>query len=485
MTRTSLELNQRLSQRLSQQQVRFVRLLELSAPEMDEAVERELEANPALIPMDAAVEVPRDDNTRVIDSREIDSYTSQSARYDRLSYPRYSEGRDPNEDADRTSFTPRDNSESLSDILLRQINERTADGQLREAADYIIGNLDSNGWLTRSLPLMMTDMAVNYGVDIPEDKWQEAFRLVRSLDPAGVGAESLVDCLTLQLQRMPQSQVRHDALDILNRFFREYHLRRSHKIISGLKISQQRLDAANQLILSLNPKPGAQFGGNDATAAAVIIPDFTVSEHDGELYIRLANRSPELTIEQSFREAVNAMEGRKGRTRKGSEFIVSNYREARDFIALVRQRRDTLMSVMTAIADFQKDFFYSGNVYTLRPMSLKNISAKTGLDLSVISRATNNKFVAMPWGEVLPLRSFFSGQVNAPAPGHPKSNNSNNYNNSNPPQEELTNLQLQAALKEIIDQEDPKHPLSDSALREAMTRRGYDISRRTVAKYRD
>ncbi|MDE6811701.1 MAG: hypothetical protein K2J15_05055, partial [Muribaculaceae bacterium] len=211
------------------------------------------------------------------------------------------------------------------------------------------------------------------------------------------------------------------------------------------------------------------------------------------LYIRLANRSPELTIEESFREAVRTMEGRKGRARKGSEFITSNYREARDFISMVRQRQETLMSVMTAIADYQKEFFDTGDVFTLRPMSLKDISSITGLDLSVISRATNNKYVAMPWGEVLPLRTFFSGQVNAPAPGHgPAPDVSGDYSGNDAPgeptdrhEEELTNLQLQAAIKEIVDQEDPKHPLSDSRLQEAMAERGYDISRRTVAKYRD
>lgn len=474
----SLELQQRMTQRLSQQQLRFVRLLELTAPEMEEAVEKELEANPALTALDETPAPSPNDS-------EATGNHQQPSNSDTFT-PRYYQGHDPDEYSNRPEFAPRDDSESLADVLQHQIDQQHASPQVSQLASYIIGNLDNNGWLTRSLPLMMTDMAVNYGIDAPKAEWEKAYEMVRGLEPAGVGAESLADCLTLQLRRLPDSEAKRDALDILTRYFEEYHKRHGHKIISGLKISQKRLDAANKLILSLNPKPGASFGGNEATTAAIVIPDFIISERDGQLYIRLNNRTPDLAIEESFRSAAARLEGLKGKDRKGNEFILSNFNEARDFISIVRQRQETLLNVMTAIAKYQQQYFDTGDIYTLRPMQLKDIAAMTGLDLSVISRATNNKYVAMPWGEVLPLRTFFSGQVNAPAPGHAATDAEKGSGDEGLERgDELTNLQIQTAIKELVEKEDSRHPLSDAKLREALAEKGYDISRRTVAKYRD
>lgn len=489
MPDSDLKLTQRITQRISQQQIRFVRLLEMSAPEMEEAVERELEANPALTTIDADSPASSDKDS---DGDPSEGYRHPDSSHINISIGRYNTPRDPNADSDRPIFTPRDDSETLADVLKSQIDEHSLDTSTREAALYIIGNLDTNGWLTRPLPLMMNDMAINYDRDLPEDVWKKAFDLVRMLEPAGVGALSLSDCLLLQLKRLPESQEKIDAIDILENYFREYHMRHSHKIISGLKISRHRLDEANQLILSLNPKPGAQFGGNDSTVVAVIIPDFTINIHDGEIYIQLNNRNPDLIIEESFREAMHSISDRKRRQQKGSEFIVSNYNDARDFIDLVHQRQRTLLNVMGAIASYQKEYFLSDDVSALRPMSLKDIAAITGYDISVISRATNNKFVAMPGGEVLPLRSFFSGQVNAPAPGHHPTkavdtdkSDASKSDTSDSPEEELTNLQIQSAIKTLVEKEDPRHPLSDAKLRDLLAENGYDISRRTVAKYRD
>lgn len=461
---TRLEIAHRLTQRLTQQQLRFVRLLELNAPEIDDAVERELEANPALT-------IEHADPTPDLSSDAPDSNTPTYFNFG---------SRRLNADPDTPSFTPRDNSETLADILIRQISERDVSPEVAETARYIVGNLDSNGWLTRSLPRMLDDLAINRGQHVDDAIGREALDLVRSLDPAGVGAENLADTLLLQLRRLPESQRRDDAIGIISKFFREYHMRHSHKIISGLGISRERLDDANALILSLNPKPGAPYGGAEETAAAIIIPDFIVTDDDGELSIQLNGRTPELTIEESFAEAMREMEQQSKNTRKGSEFISSRFNDARDFIQIIQRRNRTLMSVMTAILSYQKEYFRTGDVFTLRPMMLKDLAATTGLDISVISRATANKSVAMPWGEVLPLRSFFSGKVNAPAPGHAKPSPENETDDN-----DLTNRQIQAAISRLISKEDPGHPLSDERLRAILEQQGYDISRRTVAKYRD
>ncbi len=504
MLGSRLDLATRLSQHLSQQQLRFVRLLELNAPELDEAVEHELEANPALTTVEAAPSpIP-------LSQSSTPSYFNFGSRA--LNY-----------DPDQPVFSPADNSDSLADILVRQIDERKVSPEVARIARYIVGNLDNNGWLTRSLPNILNDLAINHNVVADEETAREALELVRSLDPPGIAGENLAQTLLLQLQRLPRSQQRDDAIAILTDYFREYHMRHSHKIISGLNISRQRLDAANSLILSLNPKPGAPYGGRDATQAAVIIPDFIISDEDGVLTIQLTNRIPELSIEESFSEAManmktakaarqelrqelrrhrelkkdrkapdNAVERRGGHSPEGMQFITARYNEARDFIQLIRQRQQTLMSVMTAIVDYQKTYFETGDIFTLRPMMLKDIAAMTGLDISVISRSTANKYAVMPWGEIMALKSFFSGKVNGPAPGHPKPgkepSEAGTTDHSTPAENDadsLTNRQIQAAIAGLIEEEDPRHPLSDEKLRARLAALGYDISRRTIAKYRD
>lgn len=452
-----LELHQRLSQRLTRQQLRFVRLLELNAPEMDDAVEHELEANPALTASEDSVEENRNEA-----ADRSDTYVPPYHYSYRQS------------DSDTPGFTPRDNSESLADILKRQIAERGVPEDIAKTAEYIVGNIDSNGWLSRSLTQMLSDMEIYEGRHVNFPEGEKALELVRSLDPPGVGGESLPEILLLQLRRLPQSQERDDAINILSDYFREYHMRHAHKIISGLGISQKRLDAANHLILTLNPKPGAPYGGVDETSAAIIIPDFIVSDTEDGLSIQVNNKIPELAIEESFSEAMRNLKETRGSRKRGSEFISSRYNDARDFIALVRQRQQTLLSVMTAIVDLQKPYFETGDVFSLRPMMLKDVSAVTGLDISVVSRATANKYAAMPWGEVLPLKSFFSGRVN-----HSKDSDEETDSDA------ITNRQIQQAIARIISKEDPRHPLSDEKLRGKLKEEGYDISRRTIAKYRD
>ncbi|MDE6010638.1 MAG: RNA polymerase factor sigma-54 [Muribaculaceae bacterium] len=447
-----LQLSTRLGLHLTQQQLRFVELLEMNAPELDEAVERELEANPALEVRDAATEPER---------RPADE-TPYYLRH----LPRQQGG------GELPDFTPPDNSESLYDVLLTQIAQRELPADVAAFAEYIVGNLDSNGYLRRPLRAMVEDLAYSRGLEIPADVAQRGYEVVRELDPAGVGAENLRDCLLLQLRRLPQSTVRDNAIRILDEQFEAFSMRHSHRIISALHLTREEIEEANSLILTLNPKPGAPYGGAEETAAGVIVPDYNVSRDDGELFISLNNRIPELAIEESFSEAVRGMELRRGRPRKGTEFVRDRYKSAVDFINVLRQRQQTMLAIMTAIVAHQREYFETGDVYTLRPMMLKDIESATGYDKSVISRATNNKYVSMPWGVVLPMRSFFSDSVNS-APADDEDTDI------------LTNRQIEAAIQELVDAEDKKHPLSDEKLRGELLKRGYDVSRRTVAKYRD
>lgn len=446
----NLSIDQRIGMRLSQQQLRFVRLLELNAPELDDAVDKELEDNPALGIDTEAEETPAPGEKDL----------NAGLPY-RPAYSRY-QG-----DGDR-EFTPREAQESLYDHLYRQLDERNLDMETETVARYIIGNLDSNGYLRRPLPNLVDDLAFGEGVDIGIDKAREALEVVRQLEPHGVGASSLRECLAIQLEAMPESEVRNDALDVITKAYEPFAMKHKHRIMSQLKLSESRTDAALALILTLNPKPGASFSNETEDAANIIVPDFNISNEDGNIVVTLNNNIPELRIEQSFEEAMaNLDRTAKGRAKKGSEFIVSRYNDARDFIKVLRQRQETMMLVMSAIVKIQKDYFLTEDIYRLKPMMIKTISELTGLDLSVISRATANKFVATPWG-IFPLRFFFSDSI-----GEGEGDDA------------VTNRKIEAEIEAIVNEEDKRHPLSDKRIMEEMTKRGFEVSRRTVAKYRD
>lgn len=438
----SLKLEQRIGMRLSQQQLRFVKLLELNAPELDEAVEKELEDNPAL---GIKEETNEEDTSR---------YPLFFAR---------------NNDEERPVFTPADESESLYDHLYAQLSERRLSPKIELAARYIIGNLDSNGYIRRALPQLVNDILFNEGIELSGSEAREALDTVQSLDPPGIGASDLKECLQLQLEAMPESEVRDDALRIIREAFDSFKMKHKHRIITQLRMTKKQADDALELILSLNPKPGSALGSDPADEANIIIPDYIVNNEDGEITISLNNKIPELQIEQSFEQAMANLERTaKGKPKKGSEFIVTRYNDARDFIRILTQRQQTMMTVMSAIVKIQKEYFLTEDVYKLKPMMIKNVAELTGLDLSVISRATTNKFVATPWG-IFPLRFFFSDTIGDNADEGIVA----------------TNRKIEAEIAAMVEQEDKRHPLSDQDIMEEMTARGYDVSRRTIAKYRD
>ncbi|MCM1376841.1 MAG: RNA polymerase factor sigma-54 [Clostridium sp.] len=441
-----LQLEQRQRLRLSQQHLRYVKMLELNAPEFDEVVERELDDNPAL------------------ESKEEET-PPESVQDETPYYLRYTR----NESADEatTEIVAVDDSDTLYDNLIRQISERNVSPEIARIARYLAGNVDSNGYIRRDLVNIVDDMEFNHGIVTDIETARKALDLIRSLDPPGVGARDLRDTLILQLERMPAGETRDDALRILENKFEEFTMRHYQKLISSLGLTRERTMEAVALIRTLNPKPGASFGGSSESLGNVIIPDFIVENRDGQLNITLNNRVPMLGIEQSFEEAVAALKrdapGR--RKRKGSEYIISRYNEARDFIKIIRQRQQTMMQVMTAILQIQYDYFITEDIDRLHPMMIKDIANITGLDISTISRATANKYVATPWG-VFPLRYFFSDTIGNEDEG-------------------LTNRKIEAEIKSLVDSEDKRNPLSDEKICRALNDKGFDVSRRTIAKYRD
>lgn len=432
---------QKLRQRLTSQQVRYVRLLEMNEQEAEAAVEKELDVNPAL---EKVEHVPGAD--------EVAAY---SWLHDSRSTP-------------EPAPVPAADSESLYEYLERQIGERSLNDDVRRLALYIIGNLDSNGYLQRSPEAMSDDIAFSSGEDVSPQAMHGALELVRTLDPPGVGATGLQQSLELQLERLPQSQTRDDALSIVREGFDAFAMKHTARLVSRLKIPARRVEEAIALILTLNPKPGSAIGSGRSDLAAAVVPDFQVDTSDsGEIVISFPGRIPPLAIEESFEKAYRRLqENANARKEKDARFILSRYGDARDFINILRQRRDTLYSVMTAIVKLQHEFFVTGDEKELKPMTLKDVAAMIGMDVSTVSRATAGKYVATSYG-ILPLRYFFSEGYDS-ADG-----------------EAVSARSVQAALRALIEKEDKRRPLSDEALCRLLAEQGYQVSRRTVAKYRD
>lgn len=463
-----LSQQQRLTTKLSPLQVRYVKMLEMTSPEVDEAVRRELDDNPALQASDndEAFLQNSDDSKEEFSETADEMMLADYKGEDDIPYYRL-EARNSSPDDKSFDFIPQDESDSLYDYLNLQISERKLPESVRIAAEYIIGNIDSNGYLRRQVSAIVDDMAFQQGIEIDDADAERAFEEIRSLDPPGIGATDLQDCLLLQLKR-GSSPIHELAEKVVSDFFEAFTMKHYHKIISGLKISEEKFREALALILSLNPKPGAAIGNPSAQGggAQPIIPDFNIDIDDGRITISLCNNLPELQIEESFENAVARMESNaRSRASKENEFIMSRYNDARDFINLLRQRQETLFAVMSSIVKLQKDYFLSEDERDLRPMGLKDVSALTGYDLSVVSRATNNKYVSTPWG-ILPLRFFFSESLGEGS-------------------EEASAREIQAALRQIVEKEDKKHPLSDDQICNELNKSGYDVSRRTIAKYRD
>lgn len=443
-----LRTEQKIGLRITQQQLKFVSLLEMNAPEIDQTVEQELEENQAL----EAVPDSKDESEKIA--------VSPSGSFQKAY----------NDSSRIQEMTPPDNSQSLYDYLITQLSEKTIPTEVRQAAVYIIHSIDTNGYFRSTIPALRDDLLFYHDFDVPKETLEEALAVVKSFDPPGVGASDLRECLLLQLRRLPRSEAGAIALKIIDRKFEAFVKNHNHKLISGLKITPEQLDAALRLIRSLNPKPGASFNSSDFDNTNIIIPDFIVSENEdtGELVISLNNKVPELRIAESFSTAFKDIErNARGRKVKGNEYVITHYEDARNFINVLRQRQQTLFTVMSAIVKIQQPYFESGDVYKMRPMLIKDIARLTGLDISTISRATKNKYVSLPWG-VFSLRFFFSDSIGKEGDT-----------------DALTSRKIEAEIKKIVDGEDKRHPLSDDAIAKAMIDAGYQISRRTIAKYRN
>ncbi len=450
-------------QRLTPMQVQFVRMLEMTGPELEGEVNRALDEMPALeIAENQGVTPDNDGFNETAEQVQLADYGNDD---DIPSYMLDARNRSVND----TYYTPvAVNDElTLAEDLTRQLSELPLSPRQLTIASYIIGNLDSNGYLKRTPEAIADDITFTESVETEAAEVSKVIDIIRTLDPAGVGAVDLRDCLLLQLNRRQPTVEVITAREIITHYFDLFSKKHFDRLADLLGIDTERLTAAVDIISRLNPKPGNQL--NDSAiehSGRQIVPELQVEiDSDNNLTVSLLNNIPDLALSRSFSldTPVSATLTPRQRT-DAATFIRTRRDEAQAFIKTLRMRQSTLLNVMTAIASLQRDFFLTGDETRLHPMILKDVAAVTGYDLSVISRATASKYVLAPSG-IYPLKFFFNERPKA--------------------DDDVTSHQITDAIKTIISQEDKRSPLPDETIAAMLSEKGFNIARRTVAKYRE
>ena len=359
---------------------------------------------------------------------------------------------------------------SLTDYLDNQLSTLELTERQQLLVPYIVGNLREDGYLDRSLPLIAQDLLLKEGVDASEQELTELLQIIQSLDPPGVGARTLQECLLLQLHRMEQSETVVNAEKIVSRYFDDFAYKRFERLTKR-GFDQKQLEEVSKLIHQLSPKPGNGFDSSAETLLSKVTPDFIISEHEGELTLTLTDQReiPALTVSPSYKQMIadyrDASESERAKLKETIQYTRDRVKDAEWFISALQQRYDTLRTTMTIIMTLQRDFFLSGDIVDLRPMILKDVAELARLDISTISRVSNSKYVQCQWG-IYPVKFFFSESMQAKDGS------------------DVSTKVIKDCLKQIIDGEDPRQPLTDDQLTEALSQQGYDIARRTTAKYR-
>ena len=450
-----------------------------------ERIETEMHDNPALEPTVDEADPDYNESTDSMDSPEsTDDYDAEREREERSDaldaalenlgrddedLPIYQSGRSSAEEREEMIY-----GESLSfyDQLLEQVGEMELSDQERYVMEYLIRSLDDDGLLRTSLDSISEELAIYHGIDLSTSQLEHILRKLQQLDPAGIGARDLRECLLLQIDRREKSRVKELMQTVITDYFDEFTKKHWDKIQQALRLNDLQTEALMNELRRLNPKPGASMGETIGRSMQQITPDFIVdTQDDGSVTFSLnSGEIPHLQVSQSFADLLKDYQKNKdGLSRQMKEALLYTKQKvdaAQNFIDAIQTRRRTLTLTMKAIIHWQHRFFEEGDESLLRPMILKDIAEKTGLDLSTVSRVSNSKYVQTRWG-TFPLKYFFSdGYVTESG-------------------EELSTREIKAALRDIIEAEDKRKPMSDEALGEALKAKGYPIARRTVAKYRD
>ena len=455
---------QQLQQKLSPQQIQLMRLLQLPVTELEQAIKEELEKNPLL-------EAEPPDNAEDIDSLSTDNDRSDwdsDEEDDGYDYREMLEN-DPN--VQRREFILSD-TPSFTERLTSQLITRHLTDRQKLIATELIGTLDDAGYLSRDLDLVTNDMAFRQGIEATRDEVLEVLRIIQSLEPAGIGARSLQECLLLQLQRMQEegnaavdSSAINTALTIIRDLFDDFASHRYERICEQLAIRHEQLDEAATIIRHLNPKPGSSDADSDS-AANIVTPDIILQQHDGELSFYLNDGNlPHLSLNTYYTDLLAEYEKTKS-DREALAFLRTKQADAQGFIDLLQQRHDTIVRVMRYIVRHQRRFLLSGDSNQLVPLRQREVAEATGLDISTISRMANSKYLQTDFGTI-PLKECFSQGI------------------TNDDGEEISVEAIKQRLADAIEHENKRAPLSDDALAHLLNQQGYPLARRTVAKYRE
>ena len=478
------KLEQKLQQSISQQQLLQSQLIELPLQQFAERIETEMHDNPALETTaddSEYSEFPEYSENSENSSDDFDSQREREERSDALDAALENIGRDDEDlpvyhggmstSEEREEMVLGD-AQSFYDQLLEQVGELELSEQERYVMEYLIRSLDDDGLLRTSLDTISEELAIYHGIDLTTEQIEDVLRHLQQLDPAGIGARSLQECLLLQVARREKSRLTDLMRQVLTDHFEAFTKKHWDKIQHVLGLSDLQIDELLRELRRLNPKPGAAMGETIGRSMQQITPDFIVdTQDDGTITFSLNSGDlPTLQVSQSFADLLKDYQNNKdGLSRQMKEALLYTKQKvdaAQSFIDAVQTRRRTLTLTMKAIIRLQHRFFEEGDESLLRPMILKDVAEKTGLDLSTISRVSNSKYVQTRWG-MFPLKYFFSD-------GYVTENG-----------EELSTREIKAALRDIVEAEDKRKPMSDEALCDALKAKGYPIARRTVAKYRE
>jgi len=469
-------LFQKLQQKLSPQQIQLMKLLQVPTIELEQRIKQEIEENPALEEGDDLhdEDLPTEEQA-IAENEDVGSDTeNERDDFDLSDYfqdddtPDYKLSVKNSGPDEEERELPLAGGTTFQDTMMAQLGLRDISERIRQLAEHLIGNLDEDGYLRRDLDAIVNDLAFTQGVMCTRDELDQALRELQQLDPAGVGARDLRECLLIQVRRIAHSLEQRVAEVILDKHFEAFSKKHYERILEKLEIDEEVLKEAMELIVRLNPKPGNTVRETDKPVQE-IIPDFSVMAIDGQLELSLNSRNaPELRVSRAYREMMqDYARNRKDKdARDALQFIKQKLDSAKWFIDAIKQRQHTLLLTMEAIMEYQREFFLTGDETKLKPMILKDIAERVGLDISTVSRVASSKYVQTNYGTFL-LKFFFSESLSTESG------------------EEVSTREVKKILKDAIEAEDKRKPITDDVLTALLKDKGYNIARRTVAKYRE
>ena len=470
-------LNLKLSQKLSPQQIQLMKLIQLPTQAFEQRLKEEMNENPALEGGNDEEELYEkdefDNNEEFDDYDDNESIDTQDINIDEYlsndETPEYKTQSNNYSDDDDERESPLASPVSFHQDLINQLNTFILNEDEREIAEFLVGSIDDMGYIRRSIADIVDDLAFTQGIYTEEKTVERMLHVIHELEPSGVGARDLQECLLLQLKHKTPTEYVALATDIIENQFDAFTKKHYDKLLQKYNVSNEQLKKAVNEIEKLNPKPGGSFTGNNKITENVV-PDFAIRIVDGELELTLNGRNaPSLHVSKDYKEMMQTYKDSKDKSnsqKDAVQFIKQKLDSAKWFIDAIRQRQETLFVTMNAIMHYQEDYFLEGDETKLKPMILKDIADTVGLDISTVSRVANSKYVETPYGTKL-IKEFFSEAM------------------KNDQGEDVSTLEIKKILQNTIEEEDKHKPLPDDQLAEILKEKGYPIARRTIAKYRE